>query len=67
MVFIALYSADNKLEKISHLKKPIAPDSEETFTCCFVNPDDVVGKYVKILVWDNEDGMVPIANALICK
>lgn len=56
-----------KLERIATNTKKIGADGIVNLSTCFVNPDDVTGKDVRIMVWDSLTGLLPISNSLICQ
>ena len=67
-VLVVLYNeADGRVEQISCQTKSMEPNATAEFNNCFTNPEDVSGRYVKVMVWDSLTGMVPISNELICR
>lgn len=64
-LIVTLYDkSTNKLERISTQTKSMNENDVQTFNACFVNPTDIEGKVVKIMIWDSLNSLQTIANAL---
>ena len=59
--------ASGVLENIAYETRRIEKDSRAAFQTCFTTPEDVSGKCVKLMLWNSMQGMIPIANPLLCK
>lgn len=66
-LIVALFNSENKIEKIAHNTVSVDADGSRLLSTCFVNPEDVSGKYVKIFVWDEVDSMNALSNTLKCE
>ncbi len=67
LIVALMDEANGKLERIAYQTQALDPNSSKLFNVCFVNPETVEGKTVKLMVWDSLTGLKPISNVLTCR